>query len=381
MNDKKSNHIKIVLLLHTVLRDLTCVLLDPKLLDQFMLAPHPVPDQPSVPHHILTHKQCRILLSDIACCSLMRLDATSMDKLWDLMVMVLKWQLTLSGSDTQHLLDLTFRHMDGIGRLLPESRKTTLIDCTKRHLIEYWDQMAETDRTDCHKSLLQWLRPFTVKISILIRLGFQRPDASFETRIDSEFFRYYSDHLGENIYTKHAYVTSVSRRKRAGKNRLKFSAQVESENDKKTHEIESLVSQLNVGEASSGGASDAESSPKHEGTVSSAGGGPDGAANEAAAALEKLELENVILDEVRMELDAFNRQRRANRRAAGETIITIGSRDSEFEHVQRTCSSLDAIMERLSLDFFRPLGDVGICEELDCTRELLRLLDENHQPF
>lgn len=305
-----------------------------------------------------------------------------MDKLWDLMVMVFKWQLTLSGSDTQHLLDLTFRHMDGIGRLLPESRKTTLIDCTKRHLIEYWDQMAETDRTDCRKSLLHWLRPFSVKISILIRLGFQRPDGTFETRIDSEFFRYYADHLGENIYTKHAYVTSVSRRKRAGKNRLKFSAQVESDSDRKTHEIESLVSQLNMGEASSGGASDAESSPRkvkvEKTVVDGVAAESDVAASDAAAALEKLELENVILDEVRMELDAFNRQRRANRRAAGETIITIGSRDSEFEHVQRTCSSLDAIMERLSLDFFRPLGDVGICEELDCTRELLRLLDENH---
>lgn len=370
----------------SVLRDLTCVLLDPKLLDQFMIAaPSTAPDQLSPANHLLTHKQCRILLSDIACCSLMRLDANSMDKLWDLMVMVLKWQLTLSGSDTQHLLDLTFRHMDGIGRLCPESRKTTLIDCTKRHLIEYWDQMAETDRTDCRGALLHWLRPFSVKISVLIRLGFQRPDGTFETRIDSEFFRYYADHLGENIYTKHAYVTSVSRRKRAGKNRLKFSGQVNAERDRKTHEIESLVSQLNVGEGSgSGAASDAENSPrkvKKEESVEGAEAGAEAAASEAAAALEKLELENIMLDEVRMELDAFNRQRRANRRAAGETIITIGSRDSEFEHVQRTCSSLDAIMERLSLDFFRPLGDVGICEELDCTRELLRLLDENHQPF
>lgn len=370
---------------YTVLRDLTCVLLDPKLLDQFMLVPPAHPDQPPAAHHLLTHKQCRILLSDIACCSLMRLDGTSMDKLWDLMVMVLKWQLTLSGCDTQHLLDLTFRHMDGIGRLLPESRKTTLIDCTKRHLIEYWDQMAETDRTDCRKSMLHWLGPFAVKISILIRLGFQRSDGTFETRIDSEFFRYYSDHLGENIYTKHAYVTSVSRRKRAGKNRMKFSAQVNVDSNRKTHEIDALVSQLNVGEASSGAASDAEGSPKNtkvkkpvESGDLCAEGETDEAANEAAAAMEKLELENVILDEVRMELDEFNRQRRLKRRQAGETIITLGSRDSEFEHVQRTCSSLDAIMERLSLDFFRPLGDVGICEELDCTRELLRLLDENH---
>lgn len=304
-----------------------------------------------------------------------------MDKLWDLMVMVLKWQLTLSGSDAQQLLDLTFRHMDGIGRLLPESRKTTLIDCTKRHLIEYWDQMVDGDRTDCHNSLLQWLRPYAVKISILIRLGFQKTDGTFETRIDSEFFRYYSDHLGENIYTKHAYVTSVSRRKRAGKNRLKFAAQVESENDRKTHEIESLVSQLNIG-SNSGASSECEGSPKKEKSPPKDGGSPIRTVtvqnSAAASSSDSMELDNGILDEVRMELDEFNRQRRAKRRAGAESVITIGMRDSEFEHVQRTCTSLDMIIERFSLDFFRPLGDVGIVEELDCTRELLRLLDENH---
>lgn len=294
------------------------------------------------------------------------------------MVMVLKWQLTLSGSESQQLLDLTFRHMDGIGRMLPESRKSTLIDCTKRHLIEYWDQMVDGDRVDCQNALLQWLRPFNVKISILIRLGFQRTDGSFETHIDSEFFRYYSDHLGENIYTKHAYVTSVSRRKRAGKNRLKFAAQVDPQKDTKTHEIESLVSQLrlNIGN-SSGETSDCESSPRKSSTKPNEEESPV-SGELVATSSESMELDNGILDEVRMELDAFNRQRRANRRAGAESVITIGMRDSEFEHIQRTCTSLDMIIERFSLDFFRPLGDVGIVEELDCTRELLRLLDENH---
>lgn len=84
----------------------------------------------------------------------------------------------------------------------------------------------------------------------------------------------------------------------------------------------------------------------------------------------------IMMDEVIFDLDACLRKRRADLRAAGETIVTIDSRDSEFEHVQRTVSSLDAIIDRFSLDFFRPVGDVGICEELDCTRELLRLLDE-----
>lgn len=91
------------------MRDLTNVLLDQKLIVQLM-NPHPC-------QGVLTAQQCRILLTDIACCSLMRLDMTSMDKLWDLMVMLFKWQLQLIHDDPNRLLELTFRHMDGIGKL------------------------------------------------------------------------------------------------------------------------------------------------------------------------------------------------------------------------------------------------------------------------
>lgn len=64
---------------------------------------------------------------------------TSMDKLWDLMVMLFKWQLYTIRENPSRLLELTFRHMDGVAKLMPEMKKTLLVDSTKRCLIEFWD--------------------------------------------------------------------------------------------------------------------------------------------------------------------------------------------------------------------------------------------------
>lgn len=106
---------------------------------------------------------------------------TSMDKLWDLMVMLFKWQLHTIGETPSRLLELTFRHMDGVAKLMPEMKKTLLVDSTKRCLIEFWDACRSEDIDLLMGKLLQWMQPFNVKISILIRSGFQRNDGTFES--------------------------------------------------------------------------------------------------------------------------------------------------------------------------------------------------------
>lgn len=285
--------------------------------------------------YVLTPQQCRILLTDIACCSLMRLDITSMDKLWDLMLMVFKWQLSIIAvSEPQGLLDLTFRHMDGIGRLLPEMRKTLLIDCTKRHLIEYWDSMLMTERITLQATLLRWVRPYNVKISILIRLGFQNAEGGLIANEASEFFQYYADHVGENIYTKHAYVTSIKTGAGRGAEKSKLPTDTKTtKSSEQSHEIGSLASQLNV-----------------------------------TASTSKDIRPNDILDEVSFDMNMFNQQRMAAE--SGDSMFK-----TEFVNID-TVSTIDSILESFSLDFIKARGDAGIVEEFDATRELLKLLDE-----
>ena len=262
----------------------------------------------------------------------MRLDISSMDKLWDLMIMVFKWQVAMatSNDEPQSILDLTFRHMDGIGRLIPEMKKTLLIDCTKRHLIEYWDSMSVNDRDMIVNNMKKWVDPFHVKISILIRLGFQRMDGSFELNAKSDFFYYYLDHIGENIYSKHAYMASVKT----------VSEEPSSSSMKKateTHEIDTLVSQLNITHTA---CSESDEQSKNDG----------------------------ILDEV-----SFNFGK-----AAGSNNFDSLNR-SEFFHIT-TVSTLKKILEKFSYES----GATSSSEEhqqtphvFDATEQLLRMLDEN----
>lgn len=303
-----------------VLRDLTCVLLDPKFLAQFL---HEHPDE-----HVLLPHQTRILLSDIACCSLMRIDVNSMDKLWDLMVMVFKWQLSVSSNDPQRLVDITFKHMDGVGRLIPESRKTMLIDCGKRLIIEYWDKIANKDLV--MQSVTEFLQPFNVKISILIRLGFQRTDTTFETNRDGrEHFEYYVNNAGENIYAKHSH--SVVRPLMADRNREKTT--------ESSKEIDSLVEQLNINRKSK-------------------------------AKLDENSTGNV-LDEVRFSFMAAENSVEGDQHSPSEN----GDR-SEFIRVERSVTAnFESIMEQFRLESKEHLDKPA--QSIDVTEELLKMLDEN----
>jgi hypothetical protein len=177
----------------------------------------------------------------------MRLDDTSMNKLWELMIMIFKWQLFLTKS-TQNLMDITFRHLDGIGRLIPEMRKSILIDSYKQILINNWDCLNDGDKQLINKQLNKWVRPYNTKISILIRMGLQDNNAQFVMEPKNEFFQYYMTHLGENIYTKSAFPS-----KNVLKN-VSTSSLSEPATPIVTHEIDQLSDQLGIKSTKSTGA-------------------------------------------------------------------------------------------------------------------------------
>lgn len=241
------------------------------------------------------------------------------------MVMVFKWQMTVSSNDPQRLVDITFRHMDGVGRLIPETRKTMLIDCGKRLIIEYWDNI--TDKDIVLQSVAQFLQPFNVKISILIRLGFQRPDSSFETNVgDREHFQYYVHNAGENIYAKHAHSVVRGTSDRMQKEKP-------TENSK---EIHSLVEQLNINRKSS--------------TIES----EDNRSSH-------------MLDDV-----SFNF---VNENCGDEQSATADGK-SEFVRVERgVTANLESIMEQFRLESREHTDKAA--QPIDVTEELLKMLDEN----
>lgn len=137
----------------------------------------------------------------------MRLDPHSLDKLLDLMVMVFKWQMFLSTSPDD-LLNITLRHLHGVGKLMPDQMKIILIEQSNRFFYAEWNELSEEDRYGQVRSLNKFLSPFNIRISLLIRMKLQNRDGSFVDKNEatsSDFFRYYINNLGKNLYEKIAH--------------------------------------------------------------------------------------------------------------------------------------------------------------------------------
>lgn len=176
-----------------VIHDVTTVLLDPKFLESLINGSMHNNAQ------LLTAEHCKFMLNDIATCSLMRLDETSMEKLWNLMTMVYKWQLFVSRHQ-HNLLDITFRHLDAINRLYPDARRHMLIDYAKNMLLDFWNSCGEEQQLSIYRTNKAWLQCFNTKISLLIRLGFQAMDGSFINALELPHYLDFAKCIGNNIY-------------------------------------------------------------------------------------------------------------------------------------------------------------------------------------
>lgn len=134
----------------------------------------------------------------------MRLDPVSMDKLWDLMVVVVKWQMFVAKDDPHRLINVTFKHLDGVAKMMPEMRKGILVDAVKMKILTLWDTCDDAEKTEVATAVTNWLHPFRVKISILMRLGLQDDCCNFipidlANRTHSDLMA----NIGENIYKKY----------------------------------------------------------------------------------------------------------------------------------------------------------------------------------
>ncbi|XP_014097651.2 uncharacterized protein OSCP1 [Bactrocera oleae] len=192
-----------------VIHDVTVVLLEPKFLDSLIVG--------STHHNsqLLTVDHCKYMLNDVATSSIMRLDKSSMDKLWNLMTMIYKWQL-FNSKHPQHLLDITFRHLDAICRLRPDAQRTMLVDFTKNVLLDFWNVLSDDGQWGVYQTNKAWLQCFNTKISLLIRLGFQNLDGTFVRAVEASYYKEFVDTIGENVYVKSVDIAEAQRQEHIG---------------------------------------------------------------------------------------------------------------------------------------------------------------------
>lgn len=169
----------------SVLTDVATVLLHPKLLDE-LFTPQPV----------AAHTLVKQLLQDISSSSIMRLDDYSMSKLWDLMTMIFKWQLSVATN--QNIFDITRRHLRNVAMLMPHFFPKSIIEQVMRRFENLSHQFTDDDYKCLNNTLIIWFSEYHTKISVLMRLGLQRKDGTFN--LPSTISTNFLHNLGENIY-------------------------------------------------------------------------------------------------------------------------------------------------------------------------------------
>ena len=87
------------------------------------------------PQDIYSSLSVRQIFDRLAHSSIMRLNESSMDKLYDLMTMGFKYQI-MSCSQASDILQVSLNHVDLIGIVCENSDCASLIDFTRKQLLE-----------------------------------------------------------------------------------------------------------------------------------------------------------------------------------------------------------------------------------------------------
>ncbi|KAL0821634.1 hypothetical protein ABMA28_005075 [Loxostege sticticalis] len=168
-----------------VLTDVVTVLLHPKLLDELF-----------IPQPVATHVVIKQLLQDISATSIMKLDDYSMSKLWDLMTMIFKWQLSVATN--QNIFDISRRHLRSVATLMPQYFPKCIIEQAMRRFESLAQKFSDDDYKSLSNTLILWFSEYHTKISVLLRLGLQKKDGTFS--LPATISPRILQNLGENIY-------------------------------------------------------------------------------------------------------------------------------------------------------------------------------------
>ncbi|XP_042566656.1 protein OSCP1a [Clupea harengus] len=131
------------------------------------------------PQDIYSHKAMRTLLTRIAHSSIMRLNPASMEKLYDLMVMALKYQVLLCPRPRDLLL-VTFNHIDTIRHFVSHNpRLANQIDESQRQFIEMYKHLTDGEFQLIRQTLLIFFQDVHVRVSLFLREKLQSPNGRF----------------------------------------------------------------------------------------------------------------------------------------------------------------------------------------------------------
>ncbi|KAF6028871.1 OSCP1 [Bugula neritina] len=131
------------------------------------------------PQELHSKKAMRTVFDRLAHASIMRLNAASMDKLYDLMTMAIKYQVTLC-SQPRDLLLVTLNHLDGI-RAMVHNQPIVIstLDSLYHSFMDLYGKMQYGELQTVRQCLLTFFQDMHVRVSIFLKEGQQNQSGRF----------------------------------------------------------------------------------------------------------------------------------------------------------------------------------------------------------
>ena len=147
-----------------VLHDVVTAMFDPAFVDELFK-----------PQAAYTQKSMRRIMDKLAHSSIMRLSESSMDKLYDLMTMGLKYQL-VTCREPEEMLTVTLIHLATLKSYLTDPKVMSMIDAVEAELRVTYAGFSQAEWHALRQTLFRFLADKQIKVSLFLQEGLQNDD-------------------------------------------------------------------------------------------------------------------------------------------------------------------------------------------------------------
>lgn len=131
------------------------------------------------PQEVYSKQALRTVFEKLAHSSIMRLNANSMDKLYDLMTMVFKYQISLC-SYPEEILFITLNHLDAIRKYTQSSPEVlSIVNNVYLLLLKNYQQLTSGELQLLRYTLLSFFQDLQIRVSVFLKDGSQHSSGRF----------------------------------------------------------------------------------------------------------------------------------------------------------------------------------------------------------
>ena len=137
-----------------------------------------------VPQPLYSMTSTRQVFDKIAQSSIMKLQTSSMNKLFDLMLMGLKLQL-LTLTYPEELLKITLNHIQELKNLITSRESLLLLEFTSEILIKTYSSYSSAVYNRIRQTLLRFFQNRNVKVTMFLHSGIQLQDGTIKIEVNN----------------------------------------------------------------------------------------------------------------------------------------------------------------------------------------------------